>query len=54
MRVCLVDVCWPYERVLNKVMFVGLVDMCCPFLKCVGFVFVVLALELHVGLGDAC
>ena len=59
MRVCLVVVCWSYGCVLNMVMCVGLVDVCCPCLS-VGFVdecwpwSCMLALEMHVGLFYGC
>ena len=53
MRVCLVDVCWPYGCVLNMVMCVGLVEVCwfvdvCWPWSCM------LALEMHVGLVYVC
>ena len=47
MRVCFVDVCWPYGCVLNMVMCVGIVDVCCPCLN-------VLVLLMCAGLGVAC
>ena len=39
--------CWPYGYVLNMVMCVGLVDVCCPCRS-------VLILLMCVGLGVAC